>query len=293
MNSKRAPFGVVLFALGMLVSACQPIQSPKPMAHLNAQGTAVGYGTETAGEPAVLIQQPTHAAITEVIPEQATEAAVAPTLAAEPTPEPVAKKILDWSNLDELQGSTFEFFSSTHVPGNTQAFTGWVSAQDLSERNAEQPKGSIGISTDTDPQSFVSREGGSLLIFLTCRELDPQTGRSANNKRTLIFAVLEGSPEEAVYYLPEILTVHSFNYQGDSRVDWGEQFKILGDQGHPEDELWPVDGAFVLHLANGETLKYNYIAGLNIHYSDEFGISALDVQGTKTTFAEQLKGMLK
>lgn len=283
-------FGVVgLLLFSLVLVACQPAT---PVAHMDERGTVVGYGTQTALE-----MEETRPQVTVEV--ESPTSATAPTSAAtataniEPTPQAPSPKLLDWSNLAELKGSTFEFFTATHNPANTQPFTGWVSAQDLSEKNEEQPKGSIGIFSDTDPTTYVTRQAGSMIIFVTCRELNPQTGQSANNKRTLIFAVLEGSPKDVAYYVPEILTVHSFNYRGDARVDWGEQFKLLGNQGHPEDTLWPVEGAFVLHLANGETLKYNYVAGLNIHYPDEYGISGYDVQGTKTTYADQLKAMLK
>jgi hypothetical protein len=200
------------------------------------------------------------------------------------------EKLLDWSNVSDLNASTFEFFTSTHDPANTQPFAGWVNIVDLWSTGGEQPKGTLAVYSDNDPLSYVSKGGESMLIFVTCRELDPNTGRSANNKRTLIFAILEGAQEAHV--VPEIITVHSFSYRGDSRVDWGEQFKLLGNQGHAEDELWPVDGAFVLHLANGEKVVYNYLAGLNIHYPDDSEISPFAVIDTKAQYADQLQAML-
>lgn len=277
----RIRWSIPLFALVCIVlGACG-----QPMA-VN-RGTAI---PASSSGPTAQIVHATQVAVPTEKPSQVVPVEeIAPT--AEPAPVPAAVKVLDWSNISELQGSTFEFITSTHVPGNTQPFAGWVSVMDLFNSGQEQPKGTLAVYSDTDPQSYVSQGGDSMLIFVTCRDLDPRTGRSANNKRTLIFAVLKGSQQALV--TPEIITVHSFSYQGDARVDRGEQFKLLGNQGHQDGELWPVEGAFVLHLVNGQTLVYNYVAGLNIHYTDDYPISPYDVLDTKTKYAEQLQALLK
>lgn len=138
---------------------------------------------------------------------------------------------------------------------------------------------------DTDSDSTLSRGKlhislepgidnipGEMVVYITCRDIDPNTGVSASNRRTLYIGVNAATKPGNDLYTPVGIAAHSFWYP-DKKRDWGEPMRLIGNDaekisGYSDDQLWPASGIFGIEHPSGTTIVYKFIAGVNVSFPE-------------------------